>query len=371
MASTSTHTNVPTIVLPHRYDHVGSFLRSEALKEARAAYAEGNITLEALDKVETEEITKLVQQQKEAGILNVTDGEYRRSWWHIDFIENLNGFEGYVPEQGYNFEGVEVRKYSFRNNGKISFPKNHPFLKAFRSLQEIAGKQATVKFTIPSPNELFYPGQRNEEIYPSVEEYQRDVQQAYIDAVHAFYNLGCRYLQLDDVHWGFLCNFAEDLPGFEDEKRIAAENVQAIIDAKPADLTLTTHVCRGNYKSSHSLTGPYDPVADALFGKTSFDGYFLEYDTDRSGGFEPLKHFKGDGRIVLGLITSKTPELEDKEEIKARIHEASQYVPLAQLALSTQCGFASTEEGNLLTEEQQWAKVRHVVEIAKEVWPEN
>lgn len=359
---------VQTQTLPYHYDHVGSFLRTEKLKAARTAFANGGIDAKQLDQVETEEITKLVAEQKKAGLNVLTDGEFRRSWWHIDFIENLNGFEGFVPEDGYNFGEVEVRKYNFRNIGKVSFPKDHPFLYAFKSLKEIVGEDSIVKFTIPSPNEVFYPGYRNEEVYPTVEEFQKDVQQAYIDAVHAFYELGCRYLQLDDVHWGFLCNFADDTSEFAADKRIAAENVQAIIDAKPADLTLTTHVCRGNYKSHHSLEGPYDPVADALFGQTNFDGYFLEYDTERSGGFEPLSYYKGDGTIVLGLVTSKTPELEDKDEIIKRIKEASQYVPLEQLALSTQCGFASTEEGNLLTEEEQWNKLKHVVEIAKEVW---
>jgi len=360
-----------TTTLPFRADHVGSFLRTEPLKDARLKFAAGEIDAAVLDKVETEEITKLVQDQKDNGLQGFTDGEFRRSWWHIDFIENLNGFEGYVPEHGYDFGDVEVRKYAFRNVGKISFNPEHPFLAAFESLNEIVGDQGVVKFTIPSPNEVFYPGYRNEEIYPSVEAYQADVQQAYIDTVQAFYDLGCRYLQLDDVHWGFLCNLASDTEAYRADKRIAAENVQAIIDAKPADLVLTTHVCRGNYKSHHSLEGPYDPIAEELFGQTHFDGYFLEYDTDRSGGFEPLAYFKGHGRIVLGLVTSKTAELEDKEEIKARIKEASKYVPLDQLALSTQCGFASTEEGNLLTEAEQWAKVRHVVEIAKEVWPED
>ena len=218
-----------------------------------------------------------------------------------------------------------------------------------------------------------YPIQWDTGVYATRAEFAKDVQQAYKDAIKAFYDAGCRYLQFDDVYWGSLCN-NHLKPEFEADKAQALENIQVVLAAKPADMVITTHVCRGNFRSTYLLTGAYDPIADALFSQTQYDGYFLEYDDERSGGFEPLKHFANNphkGRVVLGLISSKFPELEDKVAIKARIEEATQYVPLEQLCLSPQCGFASTEEGNIMTEAQQWAKVRYVEEIAKEVWGED
>lgn len=358
--------------LPFHADTVGSYLRSEPLKAARAKFANGEISRAALTEVEDQEIAKLVQAQLDAGIKVVTDGEFRRSWWHIDFLENLNGIEGYVPETAYNFKGVAVRPYNTRCAGKVSWNPAHPFLEHFKSLNKIVAGRAVVKFTIPSPNQLMYPAQWDTGVYANREEFAKDVQQAYKDAIVAFYAAGCRYLQIDDVYWGSLCNnFAQ--PTFEADKAQALANIQAILADKPADMTITTHVCRGNYKSSYMLSGAYDPVADVLFAQTAYDGYFLEYDDERSGGFEPLKYFAQNphkGRVVLGLISSKFPELEDKATIKARIAEAAQYVPLEQLCLSPQCGFASTEEGNLMTDTQQWAKVRLVEEIAAEVWGE-
>lgn len=360
-----------TKVLPLHADTVGSYLRSAPLKAARAQFAEGNISRAELTAVEDAEIEKLVQAQLAAGIQVITDGEYRRSWWHIDFLENLNGIEGYVPAEAYNFRGVSVRKYNIRCSGKISWNDAHPFLDHFKSLQKIVNGRGIVKFTIPSPNQLMYDYQLNTAVYPNRAAMMKNVQKAYQDAINAFYAAGCRYLQIDDVYWGTLCN-NKDLPSFPADKAQALENVQAILSVKPADMTVTTHVCRGNYKSSYRLTGAYDPIADALFAQTDYDGYFLEYDDERSGGFEPLKYFAGNkGRVVLGLVTSKFPEPEDKEFIKSRIREAAQYIPLERLCLSPQCGFASTEEGNILTEEQQWAKVRLVEEIAREIWGED
>ncbi|MCG7657525.1 5-methyltetrahydropteroyltriglutamate--homocysteine S-methyltransferase [Wielerella bovis] len=359
--------------LPLHADTVGSYLRTAALKQARADFAAGTISREQLSQVEDQEIKKLVDAQLNAGIQVVTDGEFRRSWWHIDFLENLHGIEGFVPEQGYAFKGVEVRKYNTRCNGKVSWNKNHPFINHYKALAQIVGNRAIVKYTIPSINQLMYPFIWDTGVYENKQAYCEDVRQTYKDAIRAFYDAGCRYLQLDDVYWGTLCN-NHDKPDFAENKRYALENIQAVLADKPADMTITTHVCRGNYKSSYLLTGAYDPVAEDLFGKTSYDGYFLEYDTERSGGFEPLKYFNDNphkGRVVLGLITSKFPELEDKDMIKARIAEAAKFVPLERLALSPQCGFASTEEGNILTEAEQWAKVRLVEEIAKEVWGED
>ncbi|ULJ68689.1 5-methyltetrahydropteroyltriglutamate--homocysteine S-methyltransferase [Wielerella bovis] len=359
--------------LPLHADTVGSYLRTAALKQARADFAAGTINREQLSQVEDQEIKKLVDAQLNAGIQVVTDGEFRRSWWHIDFLENLNGIEGFVPEQGYAFKGVEVRKYNTRCNGKVSWNHNHPFIKHYQALAQIVGDRAIVKYTIPSINQLMYPFIWDTGVYTNKQAFCEDVRQAYKDAIRAFYDAGCRYLQLDDVYWGTLCN-NHDKPDFAENKQYALENIQAVLADKPADMTITTHVCRGNYKSSYLLTGAYDPVAEDLFGKTAYDGYFLEYDTERSGGFEPLKYFNDNphkGRVVLGLITSKFPELEDKDVIKTRIAEAAKYVPLERLALSPQCGFASTEEGNILTEAEQWAKVRLVEEIAQEVWGED
>lgn len=359
--------------LPLRADTVGSYLRTEILKQARADFAAGKISRAELTQVEDQEIAKLVQDQLDAGIQVLTDGEFRRSWWHIDFLENLHGIEGFVPEQAYAFKGTEVRKYNTRCCGKVAWNTEHPFIKHYQSLAQIVGERGIVKYTIPSPNQLMYPFIWDTGVYADKQSYCEDVRQAYRDAIRAFYDAGCRYLQIDDVYWGSLCN-NHDKPEFAENKRIALENIQAILADKPADMTLTTHVCRGNYKSSYLLTGAYDPIAPELFGQTAFDGYFLEYDNERSGGFEPLKHFNDNphkGRIVLGLITSKFPELEDKDAIKARIAEAAQFVPLSQLALSPQCGFASTEEGNIISEAEQWAKVRLVEEIAADVWGED
>lgn len=361
--------------LPLHADTVGSYLRTAALKQARADFADGKISRDALTQIEDQEIAKLVQDQLDAGIQVITDGEFRRSWWHIDFLENLNGIEGFIPEQAYAFKNTEVRKYNTRCCGKVSWNENHPFIQHYQSLAKIVGDRGIVKYTIPSPNQLMYPFIWDTGVYASKQAFAADVRQAYKDAIRAFYNAGCRYLQIDDVYWGTLCNnYGKADFDFEGSKKIALENIQAILADKPADMTITTHVCRGNYKSSYLLSGAYDPVAPELFGQTAYDGYFLEYDTDRAGGFEPLKYFNDNphkGRIVLGLITSKFPELEDKAAVKARIAEAAKIVPLEQLALSPQCGFASTEEGNIMTEAQQWAKVKLVEEIAAEVWGED
>lgn len=365
--------NMTSKTLPFHADTVGSYLRSQPLKEARAKFAAGELSREQLTEVEDQEIAKLVQAQLDAGIQVITDGEYRRAFWHIDFLENLNGIEGYHPEHGYKFNGVETKPYNTRCCGKVSWNPNHPFIEHFKKLKDIVGDRGVVKYTIPSPNQLMYPIQWDTGVYATRAEFAKDVQQAYKDAIKAFYDAGCRYLQFDDVYWGSLCN-NHLKPEFEVDKAQALENIQVVLAAKPADMVITTHVCRGNFRSTYLLTGAYDPIADALFGQTQYDGYFLEYDDERSGGFEPLKHFANNphkGRVVLGLISSKFPELEDKAAIKARIEEATQYLPLEQLCLSPQCGFASTEEGNIMTEAQQWAKVRYVEEIAKEVWGED
>lgn len=359
---------------PFRADHVGSLLRPERIHRARKDFQEGSITAEQLREIETEEIKRIVDKQIEVGLQAVTDGEFRRRFWHTDFLEHLNGIEGYVPEVGYIFNGnEETERYNVRNVGKISFNPDHPHVKDFIEFNEIVAGRAVAKQTIPSPNQLFNEGIRDVTIYPDIEEYAQDIIQAYRDAIKAFYDAGVRYLQLDDVYIAGLS--APDIPfndgDYSREKLIdlALRVINGVLKDKPEDLHVTTHLCRGNYRSNYAFEGSYDIIAPTLLAKEKVDGFFLEYDDDRSGGFEPLRHIpKGGPQVVLGLFTSKRGELEDKEQIIKRIKEASEYLPLDQLCLSPQCGFASTHHGNILTEEEQWNKLKYIVEIAKEVW---
>ncbi|QDP40884.1 5-methyltetrahydropteroyltriglutamate--homocysteine S-methyltransferase [Radiobacillus deserti] len=360
---------------PFRAEHVGSLLRPERIHVARKAFKEGAISSAELRKVETEEIKRVVDKQIEVGLELVTDGEFRRRFWHTDFLEHLNGIEGYVPEVGYIFHGnEETEKYNIRNVGKVSFPSDHPFIQDFIEFNQIVDGRAVAKQTIPSPNQLFHVGIRDETIYPSVDDFAEDVIQTYRDVIQAFYDAGCRYLQLDDVYIAGLS--APSLP-FNDEgdynrnERIdqALRVINGVLEGKPDDLIVTTHLCRGNYRSNWAFEGSYDIIAPTLLAKEKVDGFFLEYDDERSGGFEPLQHIpRGGAKVVLGVVTSKIGSLEDKEAIKARIQEASKYIPLEQLCLSPQCGFASTHHGNKLTEEEQWEKLRFIVNIAKEIW---
>ncbi|MFD1851388.1 5-methyltetrahydropteroyltriglutamate--homocysteine S-methyltransferase [Oceanobacillus bengalensis] len=358
---------------PFKADHVGSLLRPDNLHQARKDFKEGKITALELREVETQEIKRIVDKQIEIGLRAVTDGEFRRRFWHTDFMEHLNGVEGYMPENGYKFVGVETEAYDVRVTGKISFNPDHPHLNDFIELKEIVGDRAVAKMTIPSPNQFFNAGIRNEEIYPDIEDFAKDIIQAYRDAILAFYDAGCRYLQLDDVYIAGLC--APELPfaksDLERDKLIdlALRVVNGVLDGKPEDLTVTTHLCRGNYQSTHAFEGPYDRIAPNFLAKEKVDGFFLEYDDERSGGFKPLEHIPADGaQVVLGVFTSKSGEIEDKESIKARVEEASKYVALDQLCISPQCGFASTHHGNILTEEEQWAKLKFIVDVSKEIW---
>lgn len=362
-----------TIQVPFHADHVGSLLRPERLKRARRDYKKGEIQLTELKKVEHEEVTRIVDKQIEIGLKVVTDGEFRRDWWHIDFLENLNGFEGYVPEHGYFFEGVETEAYYVRNIGKISFDPNHPFINDFKEFNQIVAGRAVAKQTIPSPNQLFRTDIINFDIYPDYESYAEDIIQAYREAIQVFYDAGVRYLQFDDVNFAVLTSPKIDFDSGPYKRDylidLAIRVVNAILEDKPEDLYVTTHICRGNYQSTYAFSGSYQLIAPTVFSKEKVDGFFLEYDDDRSGDFEPLDHIPvGGSKVVLGLVTSKNAELEDPELIKERIAEASQFVPLEQLCLSPQCGFASTHHGNLMTEEDQWNKLAHVVKIAKEVW---
>jgi len=366
-------TKTITKTAPFKADHVGSLLRPDNLHEARKDYADGKITASQLREVETKEIKRIVDKQIEVGLELVTDGEFRRRFWHTDFLEHLNGIEGYVPEQGYIFHGnEETERYNVRNIGKISFNPDHPFIKDFIEFNEIVAGRAVAKQTIPSPNQLFHPDIINHDIYPTVEEFTDDVIKAYQDALQAFYDVGVRYLQLDDVYIARLSSpditFSDDFTR-DDAINRALEVINRVLENKPEDLVVTTHLCRGNYRSNWAFEGSYDLIAPTLLAKEKVDGFFLEYDDDRSGDFKPLDHIPdGGAQVVLGVVTSKDGKLEDKDAIKARIKEAAKYLPHDQLCLSPQCGFASTHHGNKLTEEEQWEKLKFIVEVAKEVW---
>ncbi|MFC4386415.1 5-methyltetrahydropteroyltriglutamate--homocysteine S-methyltransferase [Gracilibacillus marinus] len=366
------------VVTPFRYDNVGSFLRPEQLKQARADYNEGRISAEDLKKVEDQSIEALVKKQKEVGLQVITDGEFRRSWWHLDFMWGLNGVEKEKSSQGYKFNGEETRAETARLTGKIS-GENHPFVDDFAFVQQFATEDVIARQTIPAPAQFLAELQRpeniakTEEIYPNIDDLVTDIAKAYQTVIKDLYAKGCRSVQLDDCTWGMLVDpkyWASRHTG-GDVKQIGELYVNvnnAAIANLPEDLVVTTHVCRGNYHSTWASSGGYDPIAEILFAKENVSAYYLEYDTERSGGFEPLAHVSENKFVVLGLFSSKTGELEDKEAIKKRIEEASKFVSLHRLCISPQCGFASTEEGNILTEEQQWKKLQLIKEIADEVW---
>ncbi|MCR5756747.1 MAG: 5-methyltetrahydropteroyltriglutamate--homocysteine S-methyltransferase [Selenomonas sp.] len=363
---------------PFRYDIVGSFLRPAELKEKRAALAAGKITAAELTEAEDQAISALVAKEKELGLRAVTDGEFRRRYWHLDFLAGLDGVEEIKAEQwSVKFKGKQPKAATLQITDKVDFT-HHPFIQHFRFLQSVAG-DALVKFTIPSPAMLHLICCVRAEDYRPIDRYKdegalyQDIALAYQKVIQALYNEGCRYLQLDDTSWGEFCD-AEKRRAYEerglDLDKIAVEYVKMInlaLEAKPADMTITMHICRGNFRSTWFSSGGYEPVAETLFGSCKVDGFFLEYDSERSGGFEPLRFIQKQ-QVVLGLITSKSPELEEEEAVVARIHEAAKYVPLEQLCLSPQCGFSSTEEGNLLTEEQQWEKIKLIRRIAEKVW---
>ena len=380
---------------PFRADVVGSYLRPDYLTEARAKFARGEINQQALTEIENKAITDLVHKQKAAGLHVITDGEFRRSWWHLDFMWGLNGVEKASLKEGYKFQGIESRPETAQLTGKIS-GENHPFIEHFRFLLQFADNDVIPRITIPAPaqffKELYRPENKavTKSIYPSQTDLIEDIAKAYQTFIAEVYALGCRNLQLDDCTWGMMvdskynnagvaeqksqcnCNCSSNTTvitqSVEDLAEIFVQMNNAAIEGAPEDLILTTHVCRGNYRSTWAASGGYQPVAAYLFGRENVHAYYLEFDSERAGDFSPLAEVSGDKQVVLGLISSKTSELEDKKTIINRIKEASQYLPLSRLCLSTQCGFASTEEGNELTEEQQWAKIALVTEVAKEVW---
>ncbi len=360
---------------PFRADHVGSLLRPARLKEARAKHAHGAITSAQLKEIEDREIEKVIRKQEEIGLKLATDGEFRRSWWHFDFFRGLDGVTPYTTDRGIQFHGVQTKSEGIKITGKIGFP-GHPMLEHFKFLKDHA--RVTPKMTIPAPSTFHFRQGRaaiSTDVYPTLDPFFDDLAAAYRAAIRAFYDAGCRYLQLDDTAWAMVCDANEraqskrrgDEPDALPQRYAALTN--AALAQKPADMAITMHSCRGNFRSTFIASGGYEFVAEYLLGNTGFDGYFLEYDSERAGGFEPLRFFpKGEKQLVLGLVTTKSGALESKDAIKRRIDEASKYVALDQLCLSPQCGFASTEEGNVLAEDEQWAKLRMIVELADEVW---
>lgn len=364
---------------PYRYDVVGSLLRPANLKDARAKFAAGEITADELKTVQRTETKRVVAEQVNLGLKAVTDGEFNRSWWHLDFLWGLTGVGHYDYQQSYKFHGSKTRTDNADLVGKIAFNPDHPFFESFTYLQSLVPDGVVVKQTIPSPTMLFRDNRSDNwhQFYETWDAYLDDLAKAYHETILHFYDLGCRYLQLDDTTWAFLISklneTADDATAHQKYVGLAEDAVHVInslLAGLPDDLTVTTHICRGNFKSTYLFSGGYDDVADYL-GELHYDGLFLEYDSDRAGSFAPLKKiWNGDAgkRLVLGLITSKFPDLEDEAVVKARIADAAKQVPLANLALSTQCGFASTEEGNQLTEDQQWAKLKLVKRISDSVW---
>jgi 5-methyltetrahydropteroyltriglutamate--homocysteine methyltransferase len=360
---------------PFRADHVGSLLRTAALKEARAKRTQGAISEAELKAVEDREIEPVIKKQEGVGLKLATDGEFRRSWWHFDFFRGLDGVTFYSTDHGIQFAGVQTKAEGIKITGKVGF-SGHPMLEHFKFLK--AHTRVTPKMTIPAPSTFHFRQGRasvSKEVYPDLEGFFDDVAKAWRAAIRAFYDAGCRYLQLDDTAWAMICDPSERTKSRErgdDPDALPqryARLTQLALDGKPADMAITMHSCRGNFRSTFIASGGYEFVAEQLLGKTNLDGYFLEYDSERAGGFEPLRFFpKGKKQIVLGLVTSKSGNLEKKDDIKRRIEEATKYVSLDQLCLSPQCGFASTEEGNVLAEDEQWAKLRMIVEIADEVW---
>jgi 5-methyltetrahydropteroyltriglutamate--homocysteine methyltransferase len=360
---------------PFRADHVGSLLRPVSLKEARARRERGEISAAELKAAEDAAIERIIARQAEVGLCSATDGEFRRAMWHFDFLERLDGVESFRSEHGIAFRGgIETQPKGLRVVGKLGF-SGHPMLEHFRFLRDHAS--ATPKTTIPSPSVLHFRGGRkaiDPAIYPDMEEFYCDLAQAYRGAVQAFAGEGCRYLQLDEVNLAYLCDPEQRRMlrerGDDPERlpQVYANMINTAISGRPADMAVTMHLCRGNFRSSWIAQGGYEPVAELLFNQIGVDGYFMEFDSERAGGFEPLRLVPKGKNVVLGIVTSKTGALESVEYLERRIEDAGRFVDVEQLCLSPQCGFASTEEGNALSEEDQWAKLARIVEVAEKVW---
>ena len=365
---------------PFRYDFVGSFLRPEKLKKARNQFDNGSIGYEELKKVEDESITELITKVKELGYHVITDGEFRRATWHLDFMWGFDGV-GHTPTKtGLPFHGEDAMVDDTYLVGKVGIKGEHPFVEHFKFVKQFEDENTVAKQTMPSPAQFLaqftMPFNREHTLkyYATDKELAEDIVKAYGKVINDLYEAGCRNIQLDDCTWGMMADKSGHLAygttqeGLKEIQKIHRDINNKVIKNAPADMVINTHVCRGNFHSTYANSGAYDSVADILFGEENVDAYYLEFDDERSGGFEPLAKVSGDKKVVLGLITTKSPKLENKEEVINRIHEAEKYIPLDRLYLSPQCGFASCEIGNKLTEEEQWAKLTLVKEIAKEVW---
>jgi 5-methyltetrahydropteroyltriglutamate--homocysteine methyltransferase len=359
---------------PFRADHVGSLLRPAALKEARAKFSKGEIDAAALKAVEDREIERVIKKQEEVGLKSVTDGEFRRSWWHLDFLWGLDGIEKHVMDTGVAFAAVTTRNEGVKVTGKLGSVQ-HPMIEHFKFLA--ARTKQTPKITIPAPSALYGRPVRppvDAGVYPTLDVMFEDLGQAYKTAVRGFAYAGCRYLQFDEVFIAMLCDpkYRQQMTNRGDDPsrlgELYADLINTAMSDIPADMTITMHMCRGNYKSTYMGAGGYEAVQEILFNKINVHGFFMEYDDARAGSFNPLRLLPKDKTVVLGLVTSKSGRLESKDQLKRRIDEAAKFAPLDQLCLSPQCGFASTEEGNVLAEDEQWAKLRMIVELADEVW---
>jgi 5-methyltetrahydropteroyltriglutamate--homocysteine methyltransferase len=364
---------------PFRADHVGSLLRPQRLLQARDDFAAGRITAADLRSVEDQEIPKAIRMQEEVGLQSATDGEFRRASWHMDFIYALGGVSKTPGNMAVKFRNaageIEFTPASIRVDGKIHIDDTI-FADAFTFLKSHV-TTAVSKLTIPSPNMVHYrggPASVDPAVYPDMEEFWADLAAAYADEVQRLSALGCTYLQFDDTSLAYLndpAQRAEIAERGEDAEHMHLRyirQINAAVRDKPAGMAITTHMCRGNFRSSWVASGGYDFVAEALFSELDVDGFFLEYDDERSGGFEPLRFVPKGKQVVLGLVTTKRPELESKDDLRRRIDEAAKYVPLDQICLSGQCGFSSTVEGNALTYDQQVAKLRLIVETAHDIW---
>jgi 5-methyltetrahydropteroyltriglutamate--homocysteine methyltransferase len=360
---------------PYRADHVGSLLRSAELKAARRRRAANEITADELRAVEDRAIAALIEKQEAVGLKSITDGENRRRSWQTDFLERLPGIESYAGERKFKFQGIQPKQVLIRVTDRLGRFDGHPMIEHFKFLKEHT--RQTPKMTIPSPSAVHFRHGREgvpEAVYPDIEEFYSDLGVTYRKAVRAFADAGCRYLQLDEVNFTYLCDpkqrqividrgeNPDDLPA------TYASMINAAISDIPADMTITMHLCRGNFRSTFIASGGYEPVAELLFNSINVHGYFMEFDSERAGGFEPLRFVPKGKLVVLGVVTSKSGQLETKDFIKRRIDEAAKYIALDQLCLSPQCGFASSEDGNILAEEEQWAKLRMIVEVAEEMW---
>jgi len=359
---------------PFRADHVGSLLRPPALKAARERRAKGEITAAELKAVEDREIEHVIRKQEEAGLQSITDGEFRRSWWHLDFLWGLDGVERHVMDAGIAFAAVTTRNEGVKVTGKLGCTA-HPMIEHFKFLKEHTTR--TPKMTIPAPSAIYgrpLATPIDKSVYPNLDNFFADLGQAYKKAVRGFADAGCRYLQLDEVFIAMLCDphYRQQMKDRGDDPAalgpLYGELINTAISDIPSDMTVTMHLCRGNYKSTFMGTGGYEAEQEVLFDKIKVHGYFMEYDSERAGGFEPLRRLQKGRLAVLGLVTTKTGTLESKDAIKRRIEEAAKFADLDQLCLSPQCGFASTEEGNVLAEEAQWAKLRMIGDVAREVW---